>query len=51
MFILAVVVLVTPFLTVMKILLEKLFQRGSMCRDINFAKEIMHGKEKQVVED
>ena len=41
MFILAGVVHAGTFLTVMKILLEKLFQRGSLCWDINFAKEIM----------
>ena len=48
MFILAGVVLATTFLTVMKILLEKLFKRGSLWADIKFAKEIMQRKSKLV---
>ena len=40
------VVLAATFLTVMKILLEKLFQRDSLCLDINFAKEIMERRSK-----
>ena len=40
------VVLAVTFLTVMKILLEKLFQRDSLCWEINFAKEIMERRSK-----
>ena len=40
------VVLAVTFLTVMKILLEKFFQRDSLCWDINFAKEIMERRSK-----
>ena len=40
------VVLAVTFLTVMKILLEKLFQRDSLCWDINFVKEIMERRSK-----
>ena len=40
------VVLAITFLTVMKILLEKLFQRCSLCCDINFVYEIMERRSK-----
>ena len=40
------VVLAVTFLTVMKILLEKLFQRDSLCWDTNFAKDIMERRSK-----
>ena len=40
------VILAITFLTVMKILLEKLFQRDSLCWDINCAKKIMERRNK-----
>ena len=50
MFIFTGIAVVATFLTVMKILLEKLFKRGSICREINFCKGD-YGEEKQVVAD
>ena len=38
--------LAVTFLIVMKILLEKLFQRDSLCWDINFAKDITERRSK-----